>query len=215
MEITEEQLKQMSPEEINELQKQNCIFCHIASGKAPAKKIYEDPDCIGVLDINPANPGHVLLFPKEHYMIMSHMPDNAVGRLASVSKAVSQAVLRTLKAQGTTIFIANGVVAGQRAPHFMIHIIPRMDADGLPLELPENKITDSELHELQKKMGSPLKKLMGVKEEPISLDKKPKKKEKKEPKKKEEKKQKKEKKKKEVPKKDEKIDLDEISDLLG
>ena len=38
----EEKLKNMSPEELMEFQKQQCIFCQIISGKIPAKKIYED-----------------------------------------------------------------------------------------------------------------------------------------------------------------------------
>ncbi|MBU0461615.1 MAG: HIT domain-containing protein [Nanoarchaeota archaeon] len=59
-ELTEEDLKNMSPEELRELQKQNCVFCHIAAGKVPAKKVYEDDRCLAILDINPANAGHVL-----------------------------------------------------------------------------------------------------------------------------------------------------------
>ena len=42
MEVTEEELQNMSPEELQEFQKKNCIFCQISSGKIPAKKIYED-----------------------------------------------------------------------------------------------------------------------------------------------------------------------------
>jgi hypothetical protein len=44
--MTEEEarkkLESMSPEEIAELQKKNCIFCHIISGKVASKKVYED-----------------------------------------------------------------------------------------------------------------------------------------------------------------------------
>ena len=63
--LTEEDLKNMSPEEIQELQKQQCIFCHIVSGKVASRKVYEDDSVIAILDIHPANPGHVLLLPKE------------------------------------------------------------------------------------------------------------------------------------------------------
>jgi len=68
----------MSPEQIAELQKQNCIFCHIVSGKVSSKKIYEDEKCVALLDINPANPGHILLIPKEHYTLMALMPDDII-----------------------------------------------------------------------------------------------------------------------------------------
>ena len=111
-ELTPEDLKNMTPEQIAELQKQNCIFCHIISGKVASKKVYEDEKCIGILDINPANPGHVLLMPKEHYAIMPLMPEDIIGHLFMVAKGISHACLRAFKVQGTNIFVANGVAAG-------------------------------------------------------------------------------------------------------
>ena len=60
----EEKIKNMSPEELREFQKQQCIFCQIIAGKVPAKKVYEDEHCVAVLDINPAAKGHLLLIPK-------------------------------------------------------------------------------------------------------------------------------------------------------
>ena len=64
-ELTEEDIKKMSPEEIAELQKKNCIFCHLVSGRVPSKKVFEDDKVLAILDIYPAIPGHILLFPKE------------------------------------------------------------------------------------------------------------------------------------------------------
>lgn len=129
--VSEEELKNMSPEEISEMQKKNCIFCHIISGKVQSKKIYEDDKAMVILDINPANPGHLLLIPKEHQVIMPQLPDAVVGHMFMLSKHLSQACLKALKCQGTNIFVANGAIAGQKAPHFMIHIIPRKEKDGL------------------------------------------------------------------------------------
>ncbi len=133
---TEEEIRRMNPEQILQLQKQNCVFCQIVSGRIPAKKVYETPALLGLLDINPANPGHVILLTKEHYQIMPLIPDDAVGELFIGAKIVSQVILKSLQAQGTTIFAASGTVAGQRAPHFMLHIIPRTGGDGLGIEIP-------------------------------------------------------------------------------
>ncbi len=126
-----ENLKDMTPDKIKELQKQNCIFCHIISGKVQSKKIYEDELTIAILDINPLNPGHLLVLPKEHYTLMPLMPVDEIRHIFMVVKALSHALLKALKVQGTNVFIANGVVAGQKAPHFMVHIIPRTDTDGV------------------------------------------------------------------------------------
>ncbi len=125
----EEKLKNMSPEEIADLQKQQCIFCQIVEGKVPSKKVYEDDTCIAILDIQPATKGHILLIPKEHYAIMPQVPDEVLQHLFKTSKRLSQALLRGLKVGGTSIFMANGQAAGQRALHFMIHLIPRKDGD--------------------------------------------------------------------------------------
>lgn len=144
-EITKEQLANLSPEQVLELQKQNCVFCHIISGKVPSQRVYEDDRCLAVLDINPASKGHVLLLPKQHYSIMPQIPESEIKHLFVITKQISNMILRTLKVQGTTIFIANGAVAGQRAPHFMIHIIPRTDGDDVGLVIPENKVKEKEL----------------------------------------------------------------------
>ena len=127
----EEKLKNMSPEELAAFQKQQCIFCQIISGKIPSKSVYQDEHCTAILDINPAVKGHVLLIPKEHYTIMPQLPDNILGHLNFLARNISQGMLRGIGASGTNIFVSNGLVAGQRAQHFMIHIIPRKDGDQL------------------------------------------------------------------------------------
>lgn len=131
---TEEELKNMSPEEIAKLQEQNCIFCRIASGEIPAKIIYKDDVCTAFLDINPASFGHMLLVPNKHFQMMPQLPEKEINHLGIVTKHLSQAGLKGLKykdVRGTSIFIANGTIAGQRAPHFIIHIIPRKENDNI------------------------------------------------------------------------------------
>lgn len=164
----EEKLKSMSPEELKEFQKKNCIFCHIVSGKVQSRKVYEDDACTGVLDINPANPGHILLLPNEHYAIMPMMPDEVIARMFQVARHLSQSMLKVLKAQGTNIFVANGVAAGQKAQHFMIHIIPRMPDDGVSFSLPQKQLTDSDMNEIAKRIRKRLNELMGIAEQPKS-----------------------------------------------
>jgi len=171
MELTPENLQNMTPEQIMQLQKQNCIFCHIISGKVSSKKVYEDQKSIAILDINPANPGHVLLLPKEHYAIMPQLPDDTISHLFMVAKGISHACLKVFKVQGTNIFVANGVAAGQKAQHFMIHIIPRKENDGLKVfELPEKQVSETELEALRKELSKKISSDMGIKPKVINLD---------------------------------------------
>jgi histidine triad (HIT) family protein len=172
-EMTQEQLAQMSPEQIAEMQKQQCIFCHIISGKVASKKIYEDEKCLAILDINPANPGHVLVLPKKHYSIMPLMPADEIEHLFKTAKKISAAQIRGLKAEGTNIFVANGAAAGQKAPHFMIHIIPRKSGDGITsFSLPKNQITSEDLEKLRLAVKGKVNEQFGIKDkEPVMVDK--------------------------------------------
>jgi histidine triad (HIT) family protein len=167
----EEKLKNMSPEELLEFQKQQCIFCQIISGKIPAKKVYEDNKVIAILDINPAAKGHILLLPKEHYAIMPQIPEKEIEGMFVVAKKMSQVLLKGLKVSGTNVFVANGLAAGQKAQHFMIHVIPRKEGDNV-LEI-EEKLTDEEMRKKVKSLiGNKFNDLMGVKKEVVEKEEK-------------------------------------------
>jgi histidine triad (HIT) family protein len=161
-EITDEDLKNMSSEEIAELQKQNCIFCKIANKEIPAKIIHEDDDTICILDINPASEGHILVYPKKHYMIMPHIPDDVLSKIFKNVKLMSQTLLKTLQCRGTTIFVANGAAAGQRAPHVIVHVFPRRENDGL-VNLPEYEMSDEQITKLKQNLLPYINQIFGVK----------------------------------------------------
>jgi histidine triad (HIT) family protein len=125
MEISPEQQQAM------EAQKAQCPFCKIVKGEIPSKKVYEDDLLLGVLDINPAAKGHILLMPKEHYPIMPLIPPETFEHLFAKTKLLSQALKEGVLLFGDTIYIANGFAAGQQSSHFMLHLISREDNDGL------------------------------------------------------------------------------------
>ncbi|MBI2140627.1 HIT domain-containing protein [Candidatus Woesearchaeota archaeon] len=152
----QEKIKNMSPEELREFQKKQCIFCQIILGKVQSKKIYEDDKSIAIMDINPANPGHVLLLPKEHYAIMPQLSEEEIAHIFMVAKTISNACLRALGVTGTNILVQNGVAAGQRAQHFMVHIIPRKENDGVPFQLPQKEVPEAALEQVRKKLESHL-----------------------------------------------------------
>jgi len=152
----QEKIKQMSPEELKEFQKKQCIFCQIIAGKIQAKKIYEDDTVTAILDINPANPGHVLLLTKEHYSIMPQLPEDEIAYVFMVAKAISNSMLRSIDAQGTNIIVANGIAAGQRAQHFIVHIIPRKENDNLNFILPQKTMDEKEVELIGNKIGAAL-----------------------------------------------------------
>jgi len=163
----QEKIKQMSPEELKEFQKKQCIFCQIVAGKVQSRKIYEDDKTIAILDINPANPGHLLLLTKEHYSIMPQLPDDEVAHVFMVAKALSNSMLRSIDAQGTNIIVANGIAAGQRAQHFMVHIIPRKENDNVNFVLPQKAMEEQEIEAIGNKLVAALGGAAEKEEKPI------------------------------------------------
>ncbi len=151
--------EQPSLEEI----KQQCIFCHIIAGAVASKKVYEDKKVVAVLDINPANPGHVLILPKEHYAIMPQISDDDISYIGMITKAISHSLLKAFKAEGTTVFIANGVAAGQRAQHFMVHVIPRMENDGVDVVISEKQAKKEDLQKIATALKPAISRVFGIK----------------------------------------------------
>lgn len=149
-------LKTLSKEQIEFLklqqQGQSCIFCSISDGKIESKKIYHDDSTVAVLDINPANPGHALVFPRRHVQLSTELTDNEVAQLFKVANKVATEVFKTVHAEGTNIFIANGHAAGQNAQHLLVHIIPRFNKDGIELGWKGKKISEKDLDDIKKKL---------------------------------------------------------------
>ena len=148
----QEKINRMSPEELKEFQKKQCIFCQIISGKVQSRKVYEDDKVMAILDINPANPGHTLLLTKEHYSIMPQIPDDDVSHVFIIAKSLSNSMLKSVNAQGTNIIVANGIAAGQRAQHFMVHVIPRKENDNIDFVLPQKTLGQKEIEEFGNKL---------------------------------------------------------------
>lgn len=111
-------------------QKKQCVFCKLISGEMQAKKVFEDSKTVALLDIYPALKGHTLFMTKEHYPIMPYIPADEFQHLFGILPALAHAVMKGVVATGVNVFIANGGVAGQQAPHFLIHLLPREKNDG-------------------------------------------------------------------------------------
>jgi len=131
---------------------QRCVFCSIAKGEIRAKIVYDDAHFSAFLDINPANPGHILVIPKQHYEVLPQIPDELLGAYMKLLKILAAAVFEATQAQGVNIIQNNGVAAGQAVPHVHIHIIPRFENDGIKLNWDAKKVTEKQLENLQSRI---------------------------------------------------------------
>ncbi len=132
--------------------RESCIICQIAANRIPSYKIYEDDLSLAILDVNGANPGHCFVIPKSHYPIIEQVPDGELAHLFTVANKISSAIFEKLKAQGTNIFIANGIPAGQTVAHFVINVMPRKENDGVNLQWKPKQLTEEEMSTVELKL---------------------------------------------------------------
>jgi histidine triad (HIT) family protein len=129
----------------------DCLFCKIVAGEIPSKKVYEDTNAFVFLDINPRNPGHMLVIPKNHYETIFDMPDNEIGGFFKIVKKMAEKCRSAVGAEGISISQSNGRIAGQMVLHMHAHIIPRFSTEGPPgLEsiLPVKRMDEANLDKI-------------------------------------------------------------------
>jgi histidine triad (HIT) family protein len=140
---------------------QQCIFCKIISGEVNSLKVYEDDQCLAILDINPASKGHLLLLPKKHFQLLPQVPDELIAHMGQVVKWLSNAAVKLFAATGVSVFGATGSLAGQNAPHVILHLIPRYPADNVGLILKRQKVPAAQLIKLREGLLQKIKADMG------------------------------------------------------
>lgn len=113
-----------------------CIFCRIASGELPASVVYEDEKTIAFLDIQPINPGHVLVIPKAHAESLVALASEDAAQMMRVGQIIDRALRKSqLRCDGVNLFVADGKAAGQEVGHVHLHVFPRFDEDDFNIRL--------------------------------------------------------------------------------
>ena len=131
------------------MKKQDCIFCSIISGEIPSTTIYENSKFKVIMDIAPANKGHVLILPKEHYDNIYDIDTATAGELFELAVMTARALKSVLDCDGMNILQNNGTVAGQTVFHFHMHIIPRYEGDTVNIGWKELSYEDGEMEQLR------------------------------------------------------------------
>lgn len=102
----------------------NCIFCQIAAGEVPVKRIAEDSATLAFPDINPQAPVHVLVIPKHHFESLAEVPaaqDAQLGHVLAMSRRVAAQL--GVEKSGYRLVINTGRDAGQTVQHLHVHLL--------------------------------------------------------------------------------------------
>lgn len=111
----------------------DCIFCKIVKGEIPCVNIYETDQVLCFLDIAPVAPGHALVIPKAHHPTLFDVPAQLGGPLFEAAGLVGRAIMAATGATGINLQMNNFASAGQVVFHAHLHLIPRIEGDGLAL----------------------------------------------------------------------------------
>jgi histidine triad (HIT) family protein len=107
-----------------------CVFCEIVAEAAPAVRVYEDDDVLGILDIRPFSRGHTLVIPKQHSVDLTDTPVSTLAAMMAAGKRIAGATrVSGLAATGNNVAINDGKSAMQSVFHIHLHVIPRRDGD--------------------------------------------------------------------------------------
>ncbi len=108
----------------------DCIFCRILAGDSPASFVHRDDICSAFMDIQPINPGHLLVIPNRHATFMADVDGDTMAHIMKVGHRLAAALRHSgLECEGVNLFLADGAVAGQEVFHVHLHVIPRFRGD--------------------------------------------------------------------------------------
>jgi histidine triad (HIT) family protein len=108
----------------------SCIFCSIIRGTEPASIVYSDEKVLAFLDIQPVNPGHVLVIPKVHAAQLAELEEEIGAQMFKIAMRIAAAIRKSeIRCEGINLHLADGEAASQDVFHIHLHIIPRFKSD--------------------------------------------------------------------------------------
>ena len=126
-----------------------CVFCDILSGKLPSSIVHRDELCSAFMDIQPVNPGHVLVIPNDHASFLADLDEETGAQLFRIAQRIAAALrVSGVKCEGVNFFLADGEAAMQDVFHVHLHVFPRYKGDGFGLQLSPDYFTKPERVEL-------------------------------------------------------------------
>ncbi len=108
----------------------NCIFCRIARGEIPSRKVYEDDEVLAFHDIQPIAPVHLLLIPKTHVATLYDTTAAHAVVLGRIMTLAGRLAKEQGAADGFRAIVNTGRVGRQEVMHVHVHVIGGPDSLG-------------------------------------------------------------------------------------
>jgi histidine triad (HIT) family protein len=107
------------------------VFAKILRGELPSEKVYEDDDCIAIMDVMPQGMGHTLVVPKAESRNILDIEAGDLQNAILVVQKIARAVKTAFDAPGVLVMQFNEPASGQTVFHTHFHIVPRFEGVAL------------------------------------------------------------------------------------
>ena len=101
----------------------DCIFCKIARGQIPSKKVYEDEDVFAFHDINPQAPVHFMMIPKRHIASLADATLEDAKVLGKILALSGRLAREQGSPDGYRTIINTGRIGRQEVQHLHVHVL--------------------------------------------------------------------------------------------
>ncbi len=102
---------------------EDCLFCMIAEGKIPSKKLYEDDQVVAFYDINPQAKVHFLVVPKKHISSAAALTEEDGALLGHIFAVIAKLAKEQGLDNGYRVISNVGEDAGQTVKHLHFHVL--------------------------------------------------------------------------------------------
>lgn len=109
----------------------DCLFCKIAAGEIPSKKVYEDEQVYAFYDIDPKAPTHFLVIPKTHIASAAAVDKGNSAIVAHCFEVIAQ-LAKDLGLESFRVVSNVGEQAGQSVFHLHFHVLAGRDLSWPP-----------------------------------------------------------------------------------
>jgi len=121
------------------------VFTRIIKGELPARFVWQDDICVAFLSINPVQPGHTLVVPRQEIDNWLDLEPAIMNHLFSVGQQVGWALTNGFHRRRVAV-----VIAGLEVPHAHVHLIPFDEME----ELDFKRAREADPGELDEAVGS-------------------------------------------------------------
>ena len=102
-----------------------CYLCEVIAGRSDKGVVEETETTLTLVNWAQFELGQVYVIPRRHAPTLFDLTDEEAVAVTYAVRRVADALVKAYDPDGLNLIQNNGVVAGQHASHFHMHVVPR------------------------------------------------------------------------------------------